>query len=149
MRCERYWETGGDFAHRCGGDFGHRLPHVCYLCDAELGIATSPMSERHLQEAVVEMARLLGWMDYHTFDSRRSQPGFPDLTLIHEGGPGVPHRIIVAELKSHVGRLTGDQIRWLRAFRNIIGPDQVLVYRPGDWLAGIIETDLRTGVPPT
>ena len=40
------------------------------------------MTEAQFQEAVVQLARLTGWLVYHTFDSRRSQAGYPDLTLL-------------------------------------------------------------------
>ena len=36
-------------------------------------------TEKGFQAAVVELARLRGWLVYHTYDSRRSAKGFPDL----------------------------------------------------------------------
>lgn len=59
------------------------------------------MTERELQNNVVAMARVLGWMPYHPFDSRRSVPGYPDLTMIHPDSG----RLIFAELKTSKGRL--------------------------------------------
>ena len=50
---------------------------------------------------VVDLARTLGWRVYHTYDSRRSQPGFPDLVLVRE-------RILFLELKSETGKLSHD-----------------------------------------
>jgi hypothetical protein len=35
------------------------------------------MTERTWQDQVVEAATLFGWAVYHTYDSRRSAPGFP------------------------------------------------------------------------
>ena len=58
----------------------------------------------------------MGWIVYHTDDSRRSQTGFPDVIAIHpEVGIGV-----AAELK--VGKktiVTEDQKRWLRAYASL------------------------------
>jgi hypothetical protein len=38
--------------------------------------------EADFQATIVETARTLGWLIYHTHDSRRSSPGFPDLVLV-------------------------------------------------------------------
>ena len=73
---------------------------------------TLAMSERQLQDAVVELATWCKWMSYHTFDSRRSAPGFPDLVLLRRD------RIIAVELKSAIGKVTGEQQRWLDALGN-------------------------------
>lgn len=70
--------------------------------------ASSFLSEKAWQRQVVEMAHHLGWRTYHTFDSRRSSAGFPDLVLVRE-------RVIYAELKAEGGRLTISQREWLTA----------------------------------
>ena len=97
------------------------------------------MTEAELQANVLELARLLKWRCYHTFDSRRSEPGFPDLVMLRG------ERIIVAELKSERGRLTTEQDAWLDAFRAALaGADvTIAVWKPRDWLNGAIEDDLR------
>lgn len=69
------------------------------------------MSERDLQDAVVALARTLGYLTYHTHDSRRSAPGFPDLVMVHPRSGA----LIFAELKSASGRVTAEQDEWLRA----------------------------------
>jgi VRR-NUC domain len=69
------------------------------------------MTERELQEQVLDLARMLGYLAYHTYDSRRSVEGFPDLVLVHERSGA----LIFAELKSPTGRVTTAQDRWLRA----------------------------------
>lgn len=73
---------------------------------------------------MIQLAQLRSWLVYHTRDSRRSQPGFPDIVL-------VKGRLIFAELKSETGRLTPEQERWLAALRSA-GCD-VRVWRPSDW----------------
>ena len=66
-----------------------------------------PISEKHWQDDVVEIATLFGWRCYHTYDSRRSHPGFPDLILCR------PPRLLAVELKSERGRITPTQQAWL------------------------------------
>lgn len=65
------------------------------------------MTERVFQDAVTEFAQLHGWLVYHTHDSRRSAPGFPDLTMVRNG------RVVFAELKTERGRVTADQARFM------------------------------------
>jgi hypothetical protein len=71
----------------------------------------SAMSEKELQQTIVDTARLLGWMVYHTHDSRRSEPGFPDLVLVHPKRG----RLMFVECKSATGRVTPEQTAWLDA----------------------------------
>ena len=68
-----------------------------------------PTDEKTWQAEVVDIAVRCGWQRrYHTFDSRRSTPGFPDLTLVR------PPRLIFAEIKAaERGRVTADQWGWL------------------------------------
>lgn len=53
------------------------------------------------------LAITFGWRGYHTHNSQRSTPGFPDLCLVRRG------RLIMAELKSQRGRATVEQTAWL------------------------------------
>lgn len=61
------------------------------------------MTEKEWQALIVEHARLHGWSGYHQFDSRRSQPGWPDLVLVR------PPELLMVELKSASGKLTPEQ----------------------------------------
>lgn len=81
------------------------------------------MLEKEFQAQVVDLARRLGWTIYHTFNSRRSAHGFPDLVLVRE-------RIVYLELKREKGALTDDQKRWLRLLTAAGG--QAYVARPRD-----------------
>lgn len=83
------------------------------------------VSEKAFMEAVVEYATLRGFLVYHTQDSRHSARGYPDLCLCR------PPRIIFAELKTVVGRLTPDQERWLGAL-GAVPSCEVHVWRPTD-----------------
>jgi hypothetical protein len=67
------------------------------------------MTEKEWLSQVKELAQALGYKRaYHTFDSRRSSSGFPDLVLVRD-------RVIFLELKTERGKLSDQQKEWLRA----------------------------------
>lgn len=82
-------------------------------------------TEAEFQSDVVNAAKLFGLAVYHTFDSRRSEAGFPDLTIV--GARGVLFR----ELKTDTGKLRKEQQYWLSALRS--SGANVKVWRPKDW----------------
>lgn len=94
------------------------------------------VTEKELQANVLELAGHFGWLAYHTHDSRRSNPGFPDLVLVRGT------RLIFAELKREGGRVTGPQDEWLGAL-SFVQNVSVYVWRPSDWRSGEIERILR------
>lgn len=91
------------------------------------------ISEKEFQQQVIDAARLHGFMVYHTFDSRRSEPGFPDLVVVHPE----TSRAAIWECKTERGQLTVAQARWIRAFLLAFDVDRwrvwVGVLRPSDW----------------
>jgi hypothetical protein len=92
--------------------------------------ATVPkITEKQFQRQVLELARILHWEAYHTHDSRRSNPGFPDLVLVRdvEGD----RRVIFVELKSESGLLRPEQRRWLDLLER--AGCAVHVWRPSMW----------------
>jgi hypothetical protein len=103
--------------------------------DEYLEREAAAMTEAVLQSRVLGMARELGYIAYHTHDSRRSQPGYPDLHLVslRRG------RSLMRELKTTRGRVSPDQQTWLVALR-AAGVDAA-VWRPMDLLDGtVLET---------
>jgi hypothetical protein len=82
------------------------------------------VTEKALQEAIVKFARQRGWRVYHTYDSRRSAPGFPDLVLVRR------RKLIFAELKSEKGKITDEQERWRSALNE--AEQTYFVWRPND-----------------
>lgn len=71
---------------------------------------------------------------YHSYDSRRSIPGWPDLVLV--GG-----RVIFRELKSATGDLRPEQRDW-RDLLHAAAADWA-IWRPIDLESGRIEAELR------
>lgn len=95
------------------------------------------MSERQLQDQIIELAERMGWKHYHVYDSRRSVAGFPDLVLVHPK----QRRVVWRELKSETGTTTPEQKVWISTLL-LVGED-VDVWRPRDWVSGRIERELR------
>ena len=101
------------------------------------------MTERTFQACVVKLAQSSGWLVYHTFDSRRSQPGYPDLHLVH----AATGRSLFRELKTQKGKTSPAQDKWILAL-TAAGHD-VAVWRPSDWFGSpVIETQLSLWVAP-
>ena len=123
-----------------------------------------PLSEDELQAAIIEMAETLGWLVYHTRDSRGSAEGFPDLVLVREP------RILFVELKGigvtgRRGRVSAAQAEWLTRLGTcsdfvagmvaacpvaVAGPVVPFVaarcWRPDEWRDGTVERELRAGI---
>ena len=94
------------------------------------------MTEGDFQVQVVTLARSMGWKHYHTYDSRRSAAGWPDLVLTHP-----KHGILFRELKTQTGRITGAQQEWIDML-GLAGLDAG-VWRPADLYNGVIPAALR------
>lgn len=75
------------------------------------------------QSFVVDFARTTRWLVYHTWNSKHSAKGFPDLTLVRE-------RVVFVEVKSERGRLTPDQIMWRD--RLLAADAEWYLWRPSD-----------------
>jgi hypothetical protein len=89
-------------------------------------VAPRPLSEQDWQARVLDLAEHTRWLRYHVYDSRRSAPGFPDLTLLRGD------QLVFAELKSAGGRVTPAQQVWLDGLTRVRHL-HVHVWRPGDW----------------
>jgi hypothetical protein len=96
------------------------------------------LTEAAFQAAIIELATLAGWLCHHEYDSRRSTPGYPDLTLCK------PPRLLLIELKTQRGRVRPEQREWLAALAECPGVE-VALWRPSDWPA--IEAALLHGAP--
>ena len=85
-------------------------------------------TEKQLLAKVRDAAALGGWLCYHTHDSRRSEPGFPDLVLVRDAD------MIAVEMKSATGRVSEHQSKWVKAL-SMVGHVRAYVVR------GNTETD--------
>lgn len=105
------------------------------------------MTEAQLQDAIVGMARVLGWRVAHfgalrTADSWRTPArydaaGFPDLVLVRD-------RVVFVEVKGHRGVLRPEQSDWARALGGA-GAEWHL-WTPASWKAGDVEAVLGARV---
>ena len=102
------------------------------------------MSERELLAAVVEVARLLGYLVHHTRPAMtgrgwrtplQGQAGFPDVVIVGRG------RVLFRELKVDRNKLTPGQEAWIAALEEA-GAD-VGLWTDADWQAGRVEEALR------
>lgn len=112
------------------------------------------MTERELQDAVIECAQLLGWRVAHFRPAETAKgwrtpvqadgKGYPDMTLVHRR----QRRLLFVELKAEKGSVSEEQARWLEDLLLCSG-DRVAVHvwRPADWISGDIERALRCEVP--
>lgn len=96
------------------------------------------IKETPFQGQVLQLAKLCGWLAYHTHDSRRSEAGFPDLVLVRGG------TLLYRELKRNTTYPTPAQREWISRLKEA-GAD-VAVWRPRDW--EIIVSTLKRRYPP-
>jgi hypothetical protein len=109
-------------------EHGERLTAEKVRTAVEKKFAPKPathVTEKQFMAAVIEMAQMLGWLVYHTHESRRSEAGFPDLVCVRRD------RVVFIELKTEKGRLSEDQERWLAALG--LAGAEVRCWRPSDW----------------
>jgi hypothetical protein len=93
------------------------------------------MPERELQENVRQLCAGLGLYHFHPHNSTRSEPGWPDSTI-------VGRRVLFRELKSECGRLSPEQAEVGRRLK--AAGENWRVWRPSDWLSGQIAKELAS-----
>lgn len=86
-------------------------------------VRATSVSEKDFMQNVIELARLTGWLTYHTFDSRHSAAGFPDLVLLRRG------ELIFLELKSETGQLSAEQVAWIGGLEAVAGANPKITVR--------------------
>lgn len=91
------------------------------------------MTENELQAAVIDLCKLYGIAYYHTHNSRRSVPGWPDLALCGRV-------LILRELKTDTGRITAAQRAWGDRLRR--ARQSWDIWRPEDLRSGHIAREL-------
>ena len=102
---------------------------------------TERWTERQFQQQIIQLAKYLGWLVYHTYDSRRSEAGFPDLVLVHRK----KKKTLFAELKVGDNQPTKDQVLWLLTLDQAGQWSEL--WHPDQWHR--IEHILKTGQCPS
>lgn len=101
----------------------------------ENALLAASASEADLLTRVRTLARLQGYLVYHTWRSDHSEAGFPDLVLVKPGREEKAGRLIFAELKSRRGKLSPAQHTWLDLLGHTLPGVEVYTWRPADWPA--------------
>ncbi len=104
------------------------------------------ISERDLQNAIVDAAHLYGYMAFHTRPSISQKgwrtavsydgKGFVDLVLVGQD------RIVFAEIKAAKGKLSREQEHWLEGLEKVAAVTdrvRVCVWTPADWPDRVLE----------
>lgn len=84
------------------------------------------VTEAQFLQQVRDLAKLTGWETYHTHNSQRSEPGWPDLVL----ASATQQRALFIELKTAVGRVSPHQRKWLDLL-TLCGLEAA-IWRPAD-----------------
>ena len=92
---------------------------------------TLVQTEASLQSKVVELARLYNWAVYHTWNSRNSAKGFPDLCLARPLVDGTA-QLMFMELKTETGKVSAEQTFWIELLNAVPGVSAA-VFRPSNW----------------
>ena len=81
--------------------------------------------EREFRSQILGLARILGWECYFSWTSIHSPAGFPDLVMVKS------KRLIFAELKTEIGKVTDKQQGWLDKLAKTEA--EVYLWRPHDF----------------
>lgn len=104
------------------------------------------ISEKAFMQMIIEAAVLLGYLVYHTYDSRRCVAGFPDLVLVRPARTDRAGRVIFAELKVGRNKTTQEQDSWLAALLSTQAFTRIEAYtwRPEQWdtIVAILKADV-------
>ena len=84
-------------------------------------------TEAQFMATLIQYASFKGWRIYHTFDSRHSPEGFPDVCMVRRG------KLVFAELKRRRSmKPTWSQSLWLEDLGRVDGIE-VYLWTPADW----------------
>lgn len=92
--------------------------------EARTTIPGEELSEEDFQARIIERAKETGWKHYHTNNSRKSVPNFPDLVLWKT-------RVVFAEVKKETGEPTAGQLTTMEELK--AAGAEVYLWRPSDW----------------
>lgn len=93
-------------------------------------VSVIAQTEKQFSDAVVEYARLCGWLIHRDpyWRPTATDPGFPDLCMAREGV------VVFAELKVGKGKRTRTQCDWATAIYPVeASPIKYRLWTPADW----------------
>jgi hypothetical protein len=121
----------------------------CLECRRLKRLGLAEITERQHQRAVLDLAKLLGWMVTHFRPAQTSKgwrtpvaadgEGFPDLVLIRD-------RVVFLELKTASGQLSVAQRNWLTRIIRAGGEAYIARPRDLDVLANVLQTRDTTDI---
>lgn len=94
------------------------------------GYADPEVPEAALEGWIQQFCKEAALLYYHTRDSRKSAPGWPDTAIIHPAGG----TLFLIENKAREGTVSPQQQRWLDALAHVTSV-YVDVVRPAGWPA--------------
>lgn len=98
------------------------------VLDSNPPAPASDVSEKDFMAAVIAYAKGNGWLIYHTYLSRRSAAGYPDITAVKCGV------LVFAELKVGTNQPTANQKTWLEELDKCSSSCvETYLWRPSDW----------------
>lgn len=115
-------------------------PYVAYIDQPTVSTLPDATTEDELLAKVIALAKMTGWQPYHTHDSRKSEPGFPDLVLTNG------EDVLIWELKDNRRKPTADQERWLNLLQHT-GKVEAGLRRPRDWPAIVERLTRKRNTP--
>jgi len=125
-------------SHWTLADYYALLARQHQAADAVLGGVGLDMPEKAMLARLRRLAHQAGLRCYHTWRSKRSEEGFPDVLIVDTRA--VPPRLYCLELKTATGEVTLAQQAWIAALAQVPGV-VARVVRPQD--LGAIEGWLR------
>ena len=94
-----------------------------------------------MQGKLHNLAEKCGLLYCHTYNSKRSAPGWPDTVIVRPDEITNTNILYLWELKATEGTVSSAQRRWLEALAKV-SRIEAAVYRPQDWPI-IVEKLLR------
>jgi len=97
-------------------------------------------TEQAWMNAVIEMAEWLGYTVHHETDSRKTNPGYPDITAVHP-----VHGCVWFETKRQTrpASYTAEQRHWIATLQASGQVAAVIQPSDGDWVEAVLRGETR------
>jgi hypothetical protein len=117
------------------GPFHATLVRASATCPRCLAQLSPQVSEKAVMQTLRRVALAAGYLFYHTYSSKRSEPGWPDCAVVHPTGPDTT--LYLLECKREGEYTTLAQARWLAALGRVTRVEAGVVWPHTlpEWLA--------------